>query len=209
MSGPACATWCAAICFRCFEPHTFLPRSSVLSELERFISVDVETAGPEPSRYPLLSIGACLVIEPDRGFYVELQPDADETQPDALAVSGLSLAELRKSGSPPAAALQDWADWLEQQVSSDPIMVALNAPFDWSFVNSYFHRYLGHNPFGHAALDIKAYAMGALALDWRATSFDRLVAEFQEGTALEHNALADARAQARLFRALLEHSRTS
>ena len=25
------------------------------------------------------------------------------------------------------------------------------------FVNDYFHRFLGRNPFGHAALDLKAF----------------------------------------------------
>ena len=38
---------------------------------EVFISIDVETAGSVPSRFALLSIGACLVDDPEQAFYVE------------------------------------------------------------------------------------------------------------------------------------------
>ena len=35
---------------------------------EIFVSVDVETAGPIPGEYSLLSIGACPVFDPDNGY---------------------------------------------------------------------------------------------------------------------------------------------
>jgi ribonuclease T len=41
-----------------------------------YVSVDVETAGPSPSRHALMAIGACLVADPEQGFYAELQPDS-------------------------------------------------------------------------------------------------------------------------------------
>ena len=43
---------------------------------EAFVSVDVETAGPNPAQYALLSIGAYLVSDPERGPYVELKPSS-------------------------------------------------------------------------------------------------------------------------------------
>ena len=36
------------------------------------ISVDVETSGPSPTTGSLLSVGACLVDDPERAFYREL-----------------------------------------------------------------------------------------------------------------------------------------
>lgn len=36
---------------------------------ELYISVDVETSGPVPGIYSLLSIGACLVSEPAQSIY--------------------------------------------------------------------------------------------------------------------------------------------
>ena len=52
------------------------------AEREVFISVDVETAGPIPGEYGLLSIGACDVDNPARTFTCELKPlnwNADPT----------------------------------------------------------------------------------------------------------------------------------
>ena len=58
--------------------------------------------------------------------------------------------------------MADFAAWVERVTpeGSLPVFVGFNAPFDWMFVNEYFHRHLGRNPFGHVAVDIKAYAMG-------------------------------------------------
>ena len=56
-------------------------------DFEAHISVDVETAGPNPSQYSLLSIGACMVCDPQRTFYVELQPVNDNFLPSALTIS--------------------------------------------------------------------------------------------------------------------------
>ena len=68
--------------------------------IEVYICVDVETAGPVPSQYALLSIGACLVEEPERSFYIELQPDREEFLPEAMAISGLSPEDLKKKVDP-------------------------------------------------------------------------------------------------------------
>lgn len=168
------------------------------------ISVDVETAGPNPGTFALLSIGACLMDDPEVGFYIELVPDRHDALSEALAVSGLSLEELAERGTPPAEALQQWADWIAEVTPSDarPVMAAFNAPFDWMFVCDYFQRYLGRNPLGHAALDIKAWAMGHFGVAWRDTNLAALSELFLPGTVLAHNALEDARDQAALFRAM-------
>jgi DNA polymerase III epsilon subunit-like protein len=170
-----------------------------------YFSVDVETAGPVPERYDLLSIGACLVDDPEKAFYVELRPARTEADPDALKVSGLSLERLASVGEAPEAALPRFADWVDAAApeGSRPLFVAFNAPFDWMFLAGALHRYAGRNPFGHAALDVKALAMGALKVPWCETGFDRLAARFGVPTPLPHHALEDARLQAVLFRRIL------
>ena len=177
---------------------------SNLSEI--FISVDVETAGPNPAAYAMLSIGACLVNDPEVSFYVELQPDKDNILPSALAVSGLSMKNLAQSGVPPQKAMQDFADWVAQIVpqESSPVFVAFNAVFDWMFVDDYFHRYLGENPFGYAALDIKAYYMGLTGVKWGETKQRIISKKLGLDKQLTHNALRDAQDQAALFVRLLE-----
>jgi ribonuclease T len=173
--------------------------------LERYVSVDVETAGPNPSQYSLLSIGACLVCEPQRTFYVELQPVNDHAIPQALAVSGLSLEQLAQRGLPPAEAMARFEAWLGAEVPADqqPILVAFNAPFDWMFVNDYFHRFLERNPFGYTALDLKALYMGLTGVDWPETKMRYVAARYLSGRQLTHHALRDAQDQAELFRKML------
>ncbi len=168
---------------------------------ETYISVDIEAAGPHPAQYSMLAIGACLIDDPDEGFYVELQPTSDDVLPSALAVSGLSMGELRQHGVPPDGAMADFAAWIERAcpAGSLPVFVGFNAPFDWMFVNVYFHRYLGRNPFGHVAVDIKAYAMGRDGCTVADTSLARLVGRYGGTPSLTHHALDDARVQADLF----------
>lgn len=172
---------------------------------ETYISVDVETAGPVPSQYALLSIGACLVESITTSFYVELKPDRDEAVPQALAISGFTLDGLRENGCHPLQAMQSFEDWVHSVVPHGfrPVLVALNAPFDWSFVNDYFYRYLGRNPFGHSALDIKAYFMGFSSSMWSETSLKHISAYLSQETTLAHNALHDAQDQARIFLKIL------
>ncbi len=175
---------------------------------EVYICVDVETAGPYPGKYAMLSLGACLVEDSSASFYVELQPDRPDSLPEALAISGLSLEALAQNGRPPQDAMQAFADWLKTVVPEGrlAVFVALNAPFDWMFVNDYFYRYLGYNPFGHSALDIKAFYMGFTGVNWLETSMKHISARFLQEKHLAHNALNDAQDQAEIFREILKRS---
>jgi ribonuclease T len=175
---------------------------------EVFISVDVETAGPHPGQYALLSIGACLVYNPAQTFYAELKPDRPAAWPEAMAIHGLSLAELTERGRPPAEALAQFEAWIQAQTPAgwQPVFAAFNAPFDWLFVAEYFHRYLGRNPFGHAALDLKSFYMGLTGARWLETSVRHVAARYGLRRELTHHALRDALDQAALFRAMLEEA---
>jgi DNA polymerase III epsilon subunit-like protein len=171
---------------------------------ETYISVDVETAGANPARFSMISIGACLVDDPATNFYVELQPDRTEVDEKALAISGLSMSTLAQEGIEPTDAMTRFESWVKEVVPEGhvPIFVGFNASFDWMFVDDYFQRYLGRNPFGHTALDIKAYSMGMSNTTWAETSLRVLSPKYLTGRPLAHNALADAQDQAELFRAL-------
>lgn len=177
---------------------------------EWYVSVDIETSGPTPSLYALLSIGACLVTRPEEQFYVELQPAVRAALPEAAAIHHLSIERLSQEGVPPAEAMARFAAWLDSVVPSGerPVFVAFNAAFDWMFVNDYFHRFLGHNPFGHSALDIKSFSMGLRRSRWSETSMRSLARRYLGGRTLAHNALEDALMQAELFRQLLAEATT-
>ena len=105
----------------------------------------------------------------------------------------------------PKEAMSAFTDWVRRVVPENarPVFVAFNAPFDWMFINDYFHRYLGENPFGHSALDIKAYFMGQTGIDWSETSMKHISSHFLEERRLTHNALKDAQDQAEIFQKVL------
>lgn len=169
---------------------------------EVFLSVDVETSGPIPGEYSLLTIGACDVSDPKQTFSCALKPITRNADPKALEVTGLCLDRLERDGLAPAVGMQEFKDWIVSAAGPDatPVFVGFNAPFDWSFVNYYFHRYLGENPFGFAALDIKSMYMGAARSSWAQTRSSQIAEALHPALKGDHDALHDAQYQAELFR---------
>jgi ribonuclease T len=179
--------------------------STAFDPAHTYFSIDVETAGPNPSQYALLSIGACTLAEPRQTFYVELKPDKTDFVPEALEVCKLSMDKLAAEGLEAGVAMQHFADWVATCVpeGQHPLFVAFNAPFDWMFVNDYFRRYLGYNPFGHTALDIKSYFMGMDGVGWSQTSMRNISRHYLDTHPLSHHALQDAIDQAEIFQKML------
>ena len=173
---------------------------------EIYISVDVEASGPIPGEYSMLSLGACVVGDLSKTFYAELKPISDKYIEQALDVSGLSLEELRHKGSEPVKAMKNLEEWLKWAAGEEgrPVFVAFNATFDWSFVNYYFHRFLGNNPFGISGLDIKAYYMGVMGCGWGETTKRKLASQFKSDKPHTHNALDDAIEQAEIFEKIMK-----
>jgi DNA polymerase III epsilon subunit-like protein len=176
---------------------------------EVFISVDIETAGPIVGEHSMLTLGACLAYQPEVAFSIMLKPISDKAVPEALEVTGISLAEASQDGLQPAEAMSRFAEWIDTQTpeGSTAVFVGLNAPFDWAFVNYYFLKYHDQNPFGFTALDIKALFMGATGCTWyetRSSAIDKVVKPRLKG---DHDALHDARYQAELFRSVYDLSR--
>lgn len=105
--------------------------------------------------------------------------------------------------------MERFDSWLNEVVPEDqaPVFVAFNAPFDWIFINDYFHRYLGHNPFGHTAIDIKAYYMGVTGSTWKDTTMKNVSRDYLGGRDISHNAEEDAIDQAKIFSQLYKEAR--
>ena len=168
---------------------------------EIFISVDIEASGPIPGEYSLLSLGACDVYRPSQEFSCLVKPVSMNFDPEALALTGLSLERLLVEGLTPEVAMEKFAQWIQIACGRDtPVFVGLNAGFDWSFVNYYFIRFHGLNPFGFSALDIKAMYMGAKGCSWQDTRSSKMKRVLGATSSSAHEALADAQFQAELFR---------
>jgi hypothetical protein len=127
-----------------------------------YVMVDVEADGPAPGLYSLVSIGAVLVTPAlDQTFYGQLRPITDAWLPDALAVSGFSRAQ-HDGFDDPRDVMARFAAWLTSHGGRRPIFISDNNGFDWSFVNYYFHRFVGQNPFGHSSQNLGSLYKGVV-----------------------------------------------
>jgi 3' exoribonuclease, RNase T-like len=159
-----------------------------------YVMVDVEADGPAPGLYSMLSFGA-VMVRPGLAetFYGRTRPITDAFVPDALAVSGHTRAE-HQTFDDPADVMRAFASWIAEHGGKRPMFIADNNGFDWSFINYYFHRFTGGNPFGHSSTNLGSLYKG-LAKDTFAT-FKHL-----RRTAHTHHPVEDAMGNAE---ALLE-----
>lgn len=167
---------------------------------EIYISVDIEAAGTIPGKYSMLSIGACVIGNPQLTFYVELKPINSAFIEEALNITGETMEYFENKGVLPKKAMANFRKWiLGVCVGNRPVFVGFNAPFDWSFVNWYFHTYMNENPFGIGGVDIKAYYMGMTGCLWSDTTESKIPLQFKGPSPHTHNALDDAVQQAEMF----------
>ena len=125
------------------------------------IVVDIEADGPVPGLYSMVSFGAVIVEQGlERTFYGKCRPIVDEWLPEALAISGHSREETM--GFPlPEDTMDEFAAWIEQNTDGNrPYFWADNNGFDFAFINYYFHRCCGANPFGWSSRNIHDFYKG-------------------------------------------------
>jgi DNA polymerase III epsilon subunit-like protein len=122
--------------------------------------VDVETDGPAPGLFSMVSLG-CVSVDRQMTttFKATFAPISDRFNPDALAISNIDRAT--HEGYPyPAEGMAAFAVFLEKNSKGGPVFIADNLAFDWSFTNYYFHRFVGRNPFGHSGRRIGDFHAG-------------------------------------------------
>ena len=125
--------------------------------MANFISVDVEADGPCPGLYSMVSFGAVVVNNHDDVFYGKLKPISDLWIPRALEVSGHAREETYEFDHPQVVMLEFFG-WLSR--FEKPMFISDNNGFDWQFINYYFHRFHGTNPFGHSSTNLSSLYKG-------------------------------------------------
>lgn len=125
-----------------------------------FVMVDIEADGPIPGEYPMVSLGA-VIVEPSlqKTFYGRFRPVSEAWVAEALAVSGHSRDETL-SFPEPVETLSSFRLWLSEHSQGRPMFISDNNGFDWQFVNWYFHKFLGGNPFGHSSSNLGSLYKG-------------------------------------------------
>lgn len=207
------------------SPIPFPLRSEQASEMtsdrgrvDVYFSADVETDGPIPGPYSMLSLGIAVAgfFDGERfqrpsdrqTFYRELRPISNQWEAKALEVNGLDRQRLILEGVDAAVAMTDAAEWIQSQaLGGEPVLVAYPLSFDWSWLYWYFMNFTKFSPFNHSrCYDIKtAYAVKARA---RISSAGRakLPAHLLPQVPHTHNALDDALEQAEIFARVFEWS---
>ena len=156
--------------------------------------IDCESDGPIPGEYSMVCFGAVKVdITLSKTFYGKIKPISNIWQPDALAISGFSREE-HLTFDDPEKVMREFAEWIKETSIDKPIFISDNNGYDFSFINYYFHKFYGSNPFGWSSRRIGDLYCG-MKMDSRA-SWKHL-----RKTKHDHNPINDAMANAE---ALLE-----
>jgi len=177
-----------------------------------YFSADIETDGPIPGPYSMLSVGLVYAgrhdghrfMAPDDysvSIYREFKPISERFQSEALAVNGLDRERLKLTGSDPRDGMAEIAAWIRDvSDGGEPVLVAYPLSFDWTWLYWYFMNYLDDSPFGHSrCFDIKTAIAFRHGLPVSKAGRSKLPAHYRTRQRHTHHALDDAIAQAEIF----------
>jgi len=179
---------------------------------EIYVSVDIESDGPIPGDNSMLSIGSAAYAESGlliSTFSANIMPlQAAVQNPvtmDFWSKQPKAWEELQKERLAPGIVMHQYLAWL-QKLSTDPdttlVFVAYPAVFDFAYVHWYLIHFVGIDPFGFSALDLKTYAMATLNLKFSQTYKSNMPKEWLNRNHPPHVALADAIEQGEMFFAI-------
>lgn len=180
---------------------------------EIYISTDIETDGPIPGPYSMLSIGSAAYTA-DKTLVATFSANL-ETLPGAQAhpktaewwaTQPEAWAACRKDLEAPEAAMLRYVSWLKS-LDGKPVFVAYPAGFDFTFVYWYLIKFVGDSPFSHSALDVKSFAMALLKADFRQSTKRNMPKRWFDNLPHSHVALDDAIEQGAMFCNMLKECR--
>jgi hypothetical protein len=186
--------------------------------VDAYFSADVETDGPIPGPFSMLSFAlvyagsfdGVLFKRPDSytdTFYQELQPISEQFQSEALQVNGLDRDRLVIEGTAPAHAMTEASRWVRSIArQAKPVWVAYPVSFDWSWLYWYFVRFSEDgSPFGYSrCFDLKTALSIKSSVPIAASGRSRLTASLRSTREHTHHALDDAIEQAEIFANVFE-----
>ena len=126
-----------------------------------YFVVDVESDGPIPGEYSMISFGTVVVdfnnlVTPMPSLYCEMAPVSDKWIPESLAISKITR-EQHLTMEPPLFAMQRLLSFVKEHTDNGakrPIFISDNNGYDWLFICWYLWKYTNQNPFGYSSGNI-------------------------------------------------------
>lgn len=168
------------------------------------VSVDVESDGPCPGLYSMVSFG-CIVIEPElnRTFYGETKPlENTNWIPEALFVSGITR-EKHLNFPDPLNTIREFINWTKSLDAERLTLISDNPAFDAPWINYYCNYYGFNNPFGYSARRI-----GDIWSGFRGKINDHSSWKDLRKTRHTHNPLDDAKGNAEAVLEIMKRMNT-
>jgi hypothetical protein len=190
----------------------------VESGADAYFSADVETDGPIPGPFSILSFALVYAGSFDgkrferpqdykRSLYKELKPISDNFEPEALRVNGLDRRRLCSEGESPDRAMIEACRWVQETAGgAKPVLVAYPLSFDWSWLYWYFIRFSADgSPFDYSrCFDIKTALAVKAAIPISEAGRSKLHYSLRSNHVHTHHALDDAIEQAEIFANVFE-----
>lgn len=186
--------------------------------MDAYFSADVETDGPIPGPFSMLSFALVFAgtfdgtefvrpLDYSQTIYKELKPISSEFQEEALRINGLDRERLVLNGDEPEAAMSSVSRWVRSVAGvASPVLVAYPLSFDWSWLYWYFTRFSADgSPFDYSrCFDIKTAVAVKSGIPISGAGRSRLPVSLQSRRAHSHHALGDAIEQAEVFANVFE-----
>jgi hypothetical protein len=186
--------------------------------VDAYFSADVETDGPIPGPYSMLSFAIVFAgtfdgqhfsrpVNYENRIYKELKPISDQFQVEALKINGLDRPRLCKEGEAPERAMTEASRWVKEiSKGGEPVLVAYPLSFDWTWLYWYFVRYSQDgSPFGYSrCFDLKTAHAVKAGLTISSAGRSQLRDALRSGHKHTHHAMDDAIAQAEIFANIFE-----
>ena len=161
------------------------------------IVIDVETDGPLQGINSMVCFGGVIVDKTlDKTFYGKTKPISEIFDEKSLSISNFSREE-HENFDDPKIVMQNFKNWISDNVDGIPVLISDNNGFDASWINWYFHYFLGENQFGHSSKrigDIYNGFTNKINSDWKKYRV----------TEHNHNPLDDAKGNAEAILKMME-----
>jgi hypothetical protein len=188
------------------------------NKVDVYFSADVETDGPIPGPFSILSFAlvfagsfdGCRFQRPENYeavLYKELQPISENFEAQALHVNGLDRRRLCLEGESPEKAMTEASRWVKKIAGpAQPVLVAYPLSFDWTWLYWYFIRFSADgSPFDYSrCFDIKTAIAVKAAIPISEAGRSRIDPSLRSRRAHTHHAADDAIAQAEIFANVFE-----